>query len=404
MAGRRDANGAGHVFTATYHDTPDRRLARAGISLRRRLENGISLWEADIAGKVVAASGGPLDLPEELARRLRAPLHHAELVEVARLRNGSEDVALLEGQRVLRTFPNLETAVRKTVVSRAEPALRRGAPAFEHVRTYLRRQLAEIERTDPLVRTDPDDEEALHDLRVAIRRLRAVLRATRELFDPEWVVSLRGELKWLGGELAPARDLDVLLRHLSAADAFADAEAAPIVKALQAERRRARARVAKTLESARYLALLEALGRGIEAPPVRAIDLPLERVAAREFQRLRRMMDALGRQPTPETLHRARIRAKRARYAAELAEAVAGKRARRFVAAAKAFQDAVGAHQDAVVAEDRIRAVAGRSKSPMTSFAAGRLVERESVRRRKARKALRSAWKQLRRQGRRAWA
>jgi CHAD domain-containing protein len=394
----------GHVFTATYHDTPDRRLARAGISLRRRMENGVGMWEADIAGTVVAAAGGPVDLPEELARRLRAPLQRAELVEVVRLRNGGSDVALLEGQRVIRTFPDLDTAVRKTVVSRPDPTPRRRAPALEHIRAYLRRQLVELERSDPIVRGNPEDEEALHDLRVAVRRMRAVLRATRELFDEEWVASLRAELKWLGGELAPARDLDVLLRHLADNDTQIGPDAAPIVKALQAERRRARAKVAKTLESVRYLTLLETLGRGIEAPPVRTIDIPLERVAAREFQRLRRLTDELGKNPPPETLHRARILAKRARYAAELAEAVAGKRARRFVAAAKSFQDAVGAHQDAVVAEERIRAAASRSKSPEAAFAAGRLVEREQIRRRRARRSVKPAWKQLRRRGRKAWA
>src|SRR5207244_93797 len=166
------------------------------------------------------------------------------------------------------------------------------------------------------------------------------------------------------------------------------ADAAPVVRALRTDRRRARAKVAKTLESVRYLTLLETLSRGIETPPVRTIDIPLERVAAREFQRLRRMMDGLGKDPPAEALHRARILAKRARYAAELAEAVAGKRARRFVATAKSFQDAVGAHQDAVVAEERIRAVVARSKSPGVAFAAGRLVDREEARRGRARRSV----------------
>lgn len=400
MAENGTRNGAGHVYTATYHDTPDRRLARAGISLRRRMENGVGLWEADIAGTTVSASGGPVDLPEDLARRLRVVLQRTELVEIARLRNGNEDVALLEGQHVVRTFPDLATALRKTVSSPSEPTTPRRAPAFEHVRAYLRTQLAEIDRNDPVVRVDPSDEDALHDLRVACRRIRAVLRATRELYDEEWVGFLRAELQWLGRELAAARDLDVLLSHLEGGQ---DSEAAPIVKALQSERRRARTSVAKTLESERYFALVEALRRGVEAPPVRRIDIPLKRVAAREFQRLRRTMRSLGRKPTDEELHRARIRAKRARYAAELVAPIAGKRARKFVAAAKSFQDAVGAHQDAVVAEQRIRDVATRSKSMTTSFAAGRLVERQRARRARAKASVRPAWRRLRRRGRKAW-
>jgi CHAD domain-containing protein len=400
VATTEQGNGAGHVFTATYHDTPDRRLARAGITLRRRMENGVGTWEAQISDTVVAAPGGPVELPEKLALRLRAPLHDAELVEVAKLRNGTGDVALLEGQRVVRTFPDLDTAVRKTIVSRSSLAPRRKAPAFEHIRVYMQAQLAEIERTDPIVRVDPDDDEALHDLRVAIRRLRAVLRATRELFDDEWFTSVHDELKWLGGELADARDLDVLL--LSLADA--DGDAAPIVRALQADRRLARTKVAKALESPRYEVLLETLRRGVDAPPMRAVDIPLERVAAREFQRLRRTVDGLGRKPSAVELHRARVQAKRARYAAELAEPVVGKRARRFLRAAKSFQDAVGGHQDSVVAEERIHAVAARSKSPATAFAAGRLVEGEQQRRKHIRRSVKPAWKRLRRQGRKAWA
>ena len=137
--------------------------------------------------------------------RLRATLHDSELVEVAKLRSGTGDVALLEGQRVVRTFPDLDTAVRKTIVSPSSRKLRKKAPAFEHIRAYMQAQVAEIERTDPIVRVDQNDHEALHDLRVAVRRLRAVLRATRELFDGAWVTSLRSELKWFGRELAANR-------------------------------------------------------------------------------------------------------------------------------------------------------------------------------------------------------
>jgi CHAD domain-containing protein len=142
----------------------------------------------------------------------------------------------------------------------------------------------------------------------------------------------------------------------------------------------------------------------VESPPVRQADLSLEAVAAREFKKLRRAARKLGPKASPDQVHRVRILAKRARYAAELAEPVAGKRARRFVKAAKEFQDVVGSHQDAVVAAARIRAVVDRTKSMESAFAAGRLVERMTARRRKARRKLPRAWKRLERQGRKAWA
>ncbi|MGZ4417113.1 MAG: CHAD domain-containing protein [Gaiellaceae bacterium] len=400
MTDDTSSNGGPDVFVATYHDTADRHLARAHIALRRRLRNGTGLWEAEIGGEVLSAPGGPATLPEELARRLTAPLRNRKLEEIVRLRTGTEDVALLEGQHVLRSYENLDTALRDTVVPARERRTRRRAPAIEHVRAYLRAQVAEIERTDPLIRSG-DDPEAVHDFRVAVRRMRSVLKSTRALFDEEWLQALREELRWLGGELAPARDLDVLLARLGKE---AGPEEMPVLKLLETERRRAWKRARAALSGERYLKLLDRLSAAVESPPVRQADLSLEAVAAREFTKLRRAARKLGPKATADQVHRARILAKRARYAAELAEPVARKRAHRFVKAAKRFQDVVGSHQDAVVAADKIRGVVDRTKSTESAFAAGRLVERTVAERRKARRELPRAWKRLERQGRKAWA
>jgi CHAD domain-containing protein len=397
MAATAASNGG--ATTATYHDTTDRRLARAGITLRRRMVNGVGLWEAEVAGRLVSVPGGPVELPPQLAKRLRAPLRDAELVEIARLRQGDADVALLEGQHVVRTYPDLDHALGDALGPTETGAPAKDAPALEHVRAYLRRQLAQIERTDPVLRSISDDD-AVHDFRVAVRRSRAVLRVTRKLFEQEWLSSLRAELKWLGGELAPLRDLDVLLAHLRE---DGDRDFTPVVKALTAERRSARARVTKALTSERYFALLDELATAVDHPPVRRIDISLPKLAARELTRLQDRVAALGPRPTDEALHRARIAGKRARYAAELAEPVAGKRARKFVAAAKTFQDVVGSHQDAVTAAERIRAVRAASANADTAFAAGRLVERQAVRRAAARAAVPKAWRRLERRGRKAW-
>jgi CHAD domain-containing protein len=389
----------GAASTATYHDTSDGRLKRAGITLRRRMVNGVGVWEAEVAGRVVSAPGGPAELPPKLAKRLRAPLRDAEVVEIARLREGDEDVALLEGQHVVRSYPDLDHALDDALGARVDGSPAGDAPALEHVRSYLRRQLAEIERTDPILRSISDDE-AVHDFRVAVRRSRAILRVTRKLFDPDWLSSLRAELKWLGGELAPVRDLDVLLAQLQN-DGGRDFT--PIVKAMRAERRSARARVTKALGSERYFAVLDELSAAVDHPPVRSVDISLEKVASKEFARTRRRVAALGRQPTDMALHRARIAAKRARYAAELAEPLTGKRARKFVKAAKAFQDVTGEHQDAVFAAERIRAAKAASANADVAFAAGRLVERQAIRRAAARASLPKAWRRLERRGRKAW-
>jgi CHAD domain-containing protein len=144
----------------------------------------------------------------------------------------------------------------------------------------------------------------------------------------------------------------------------------------------------------------------VQAPPVRKADLSLEAVAAREFEKLRRKGRRLGPKTSQADVHRVRIRAKRARYAAELATSVAGRKSiRRFIEATKKFQDVVGAYQDAVVAEKRIQRVMDNTKDTRTAFAAGELVERSAAgRRRLAREEFRSSWRQVERQGRKTWA
>ena len=393
------SNGSRDVFVAAYHDTPDRRLARAHITLSRRLRDGAGLWEARIGQEVVAAPGGPASLPEELAERLTALLRNRELVEIVRLRTGTDDVALLEGQHVVRTYGDLGTALGETVAAPSEQGPRRRAPAIEHVRAYLRRQLAEIERTDPLIRSG-DDPEAVHDFRVAVRRTRSVLRTTAELFDEDWLATLRGELRWLGGELGPLRDLDVLLEGIRG---DVTPEQASVVRLLETERRRARGRALKALSGERYLRVLDRLGAAVDAPPVRASELSLEAVAAREFGKLRRAGRRLSGTPSDADVHAARIRAKRARYAAEIVAPSMGAKARRFIAEAKRFQEVVGAHQDAVSAAERIHGLLVRTKSLETAFAAGRLAERVAGRRATARQKLPVAWKRLENQGRKTW-
>jgi CHAD domain-containing protein len=393
------SNGVADVFVATYHDTPDRRLARARVTLSRRLERGAGLWEARIGDEILTEPGGPASLPDVLAARLTALLRTRELVEVARLRNGADDVALLEGQHVLRSFDDLESALREAVSAPALVRPKRSAPAVEHVREYLRAQLDELQRTDALIRVG-DDPEAVHDFRVAVRRSRSVLRSTRAIFDERWLAVLRGELSWLAGELSALRDSDVLLARLAKE---AGPEGAPVVKLLQADRRRARKKALVALSSARYLELLDRLADAVESPPVRRSELSLERVAAAEFARLRRIARRIGPDADDAVIHRARIRAKHARYAAELAAPIAGAKARRFIAEAKRFQDVVGAHQDATVAGDRLHGVAERSSKNDTAFVAGRLAERVLRKRDRARRKLPVAWRRLDRQGRESW-
>jgi len=83
------------------------------------------------------------------------------------------------------------------------------------------------------------------------------------------------------------------------------------------------------------------------------------------------------------------------RPSAELSGADGG-RAERFLSRAKALQDLLGEHQDAVVAERRLRELALAGVSASEAFVAGRLAERQRVRRERVAKRLPKAWKRLR--------
>jgi len=414
------------VFTSTYHDTPDGRFARAGIALRRRVENGLSIWEVELPeapGEVALSEpGGPAEPPPLVADLLRGLLRERELVEVATLqtRRSGEDapvdaevhdeVEVLEDRHVVDRF-DIDGAPQDPGLGVVRGRERRKTPggkrsALPHLQRMIRRQYDEILAHDPGTRlgTDP---ESLHKLRVAVRRLRAFLRVARPILDRAWADELRAELKWAGRALGAVRDHDVLLIHLRAQAATlppADAAAlGRIVEGMEQEREASRSEMLEALSSPRYLELLGRIELAGEAPRWNGVHRSVRKLAGREFSKFERAAKALGPEPSDSDLHQVRVRGKRARYAGELAEVSVGKKARRFVARAKRLQNVLGDHQDAVVADERIRALVLSQSNPQLALAAGRLVERQRERTLRARGRAPKTLKKLRRAGRRAW-
>jgi CHAD domain-containing protein len=267
----------------------------------------------------------------------------------------------------------------------------------DELQTVLRVHARELREREPGVRLGADPEE-LHKQRVATRRLRSLLRSTRaQLADPDRAQRLRDELRWLGRLLGEVRDRDVLNAYLveelgtiEEAGAFG-----AILELLDAEREEARNDVLAAFDSPPYRQLVAEL----EWPPALRDGERLATAAAADYGRLRKAVKGLGREPKDEDLHRVRIRAKRARYAAE---AVGGES--RFVTRAKDVQDVLGEHQDAVAAEERIRELVAQVRGTgRTALAAGRLIERQRARRAAARAAWPKAWKRLRAAGDDAW-
>lgn len=439
------------VFTSVYYDSEDRALSAAGLTLRRRLEHGVNTWQLkvpdDDARVELEAAGGPGGLPPELEALLRPQLGSRRVVEVATLktkRTGRrvegvevtfDEVQVLEGQHVLSRFAELEaeatdesadldhvdrmlrdagatltdqTAKISRFVAPAKtpkPGKKVSALARVQARFHELRQAILAADIRLRIRREPED---VHDMRVATRRLRALLRTQRRMFDRAWAEGLRAELDVLAERLGAVRDADVLLARLDSEAAELDRgdviSAGHLLEALRERRAGALAELQAMLGDDRYYRLLERLDRADAALPVRNAKLSIDRGARKEFTRLRRSGRTLRRGISDGELHKLRIRAKRARYAAEVVAPAVGKPAKRFVKRAKAFQDLLGEHQDAVMAEQTLRRLAAHMPDHASSLAAGRIVERERSRRRRARKQLPRSWKQLRRAGTKAWA
>jgi CHAD domain-containing protein len=274
--------------------------------------------------------------------------------------------------------------------------------AADHVLAMMRVQRRLLAAHEPGARRGADPE-GLHRMRTAARRLRASLRALRSRLDPPFE-PLERELDWLGGVLGKVRDVDVLRAHLRAQLRALDGADATVVRRvlarLETERTRARAGVLAALASPRYARLRDRLREALRRPRL-AADVSLVGVARRQFKKLRKAVHALPGTPSSHQLHAVRIRVKRARYAAELAEATVGRRGRRFIRKAAALQDILGEHQDAMVAERRIRQLARTADGG--GPAVRRLLERQRGRRRDAWAAFQDQWPKLERRGRKAW-
>jgi len=248
------------------------------------------------------------------------------------------------------------------------------------LRARLDEQLDEL-RVHAEVALADTDPEGVHQLRVAVRRARAVLKTSGGHTE------LRAELRWFFGRLGPLRDLDVLLmRFHDDTSGFSDSELAAVKRllgGLDTERAEAFARVAKTLRGKRYARLLDALAAATPSGGDGAAELDLVAEIAKPHDRLRAEVERIGPDPADEELHDLRILGKKLRYVAEMAT---GKPARVLVKATKRFQDDLGEFHDACVAEDRLRELTPGDLDE--AFVAGRLVERE----RGKQQAMRATW------------
>jgi inorganic triphosphatase YgiF len=212
--------------------------------------------------------------------------------------------------------------------------------------------------------------EGIHQMRVAVRRLRAVLSAFARMLPAEQRHLVSDELRWLADALGPARNLDVFMTALLAPAQQAPAEPGIIAVSEAAERQRkaAYARAARAVRSRRYTASLLHQLRWFESDgwhdgeASSNLDQPIGELAVRILDRRRRAVKrrsrGFARQSAPQR-HRLRIALKNLRYATESLGALYDANAvRRFTTRLKRLQDDLGEANDVRVARDIIAALA----------------------------------------------
>jgi triphosphatase len=165
--------------------------------------------------------------------------------------------------------------------------------------------------------------EPVHELRVEIMRLRAVLRSLPAGMDARSAGHLDLELRWLRHRLAEIRDWDVFLVSVTRRSQKGErySEFAPLRALCRTRRKTAIAGARRTLASKRAARLVTRLQQLAEQPaigsqPGASLRVSADAALSRDMRRVRRRGRHLARQDAA-SLHRLRIALKRLRYAAE---------------------------------------------------------------------------------------
>lgn len=302
--------------------------------------------------------------------------------------------------KVVRALGPRATAPSDLPVSQA---FARDSTGADLVRGSLTRGLERLVHNDPRMRQG--EVEGVHQMRVAARRMRSDLGTFSMLVDRLWAGQLKDELRWLGDSLGRVRDLDVLRERLEASAEGSGSALIPFFNRLADEHGAAREELRAAMASSRYRDLLDRLIDAArlpiltEASDERASHLA-PRLVAPVWQKLKKRARALDATSPEEDWHEVRIKAKRARYAAEaVLPALSGaslKGARRFATAAATVQETLGGLQDAAVAQEMISScLKDAGNDPVLHFAAGRLYEKESMAAAHSRASFGKAWAKL---------
>ncbi|MDA9410695.1 CYTH and CHAD domain-containing protein [Bradyrhizobium sp. CCBAU 45384] len=385
LRGGRRSDRSEKTLVSTYYDTSKHKLRRHGLTLRVRKVEGHCVqtvkaggaggvtrgeWEQDVAGEkpdLEKTRDTPLDrlASKKLSRKLR-PVFQTIVHRVAqarRLRNSRIELAVDRGRigarrraqpiaelelelksgRVGNLFQMARTIARKTdaeldLRSKAErgyrlaTGVRDGAQHAEPIRLDHAmsaldafRAIAHSTLRQITANADPVrkmDSEGVHQMRVGLRRLRAAISLFADVLPRTRTARIKAELKWLTGELGPAREIDVFVSESVRPitdRGIPKRGARALRKKFSAERKAAFSRAGEAVGSARYRRLLIDAVEWIETMRPRPDDdLGIPAYAAQvlggRIDKARKQGKRLG-ELAPEQRHKLRIRIKKIRYA-----------------------------------------------------------------------------------------
>jgi CHAD domain-containing protein len=254
-----------------------------------------------------------------------------------------------------------------------------------------------IDNVPALAKGDP---EGVHQMRVGVRRLRAAMSLFKDILQDDRTATLKAELKWLAGELTPAREFEVLTERvitpLRKQRGKLPNGVSSFSRALERKRKATLAKAKAAVGSDKFrkltfeIAVWLETGRWIkpDGDPVRIRgDLPIKAFAQEQLRRRYRKVRKRGKdlaQLNVKRRHRLRIQVKKLRYATEffgdLFQKKAVKRQKKFTFGLKQLQNGLGDLNDIAVDERLIASVA----VPKRGFAAGLLTGTEEARENKA--------------------
>ena len=219
-----------------------------------------------------------------------------------------------------------------------------------------------------------DNPEFVHQMRVALRRMRSALSLFSDLVGGEDNELIRHELQWLAKELDAVRNWDVFVTQTlpTILDEFSGEQGLERLKTKSEDvRQQCRLRAREAVTSSHYQKLLLQVGAWLYAQPwverlshqgnVTA-DEPIAKFSARVLQQFHKQLQKRGEHLailSPEERHQVRIAAKKLRYAAEFFSSLySQKRVRRYMAALANVQEVLGTLNDATTTEQLLRELA----------------------------------------------